>query len=226
VTDKIEDIEPKGEAPVPVHFVENKIVPLYPTPLFVGKLSDITLCDRLETLILTKRDKKEGMFEAGNFVTSDQLHTLSEFEEMTQLILAETNHVLDFLKVKRDSHYVNGMWANVTDPNHRHPIHIHPNNLLSGILYIKTPEKCGGTAFPDPRPGARVFEPSYEEIFELNAGNYVHPAIKGLMLIWPSWVPHGVERGFNDTKEDRITIAFNVQMVGTITTQTAKLELK
>ena len=27
------------------------------------------------------------------------------------------------------------MWANITHPNHRHHLHIHPNCLLSGILW-------------------------------------------------------------------------------------------
>lgn len=204
----------------------HQLIGLFPTPLFCAKVSDITLCDRLEKSILDLREAKQGRFEAGNFTTGDDLHQLDEFREFSQLILDETNEILNFLKVKRDAHYITTMWANVTNPNHRHPVHLHPNSLLSGILYIKTPDKCGTTAFDDPRPAARVFEPSYEEMNEWNAGLFRFPPSKGTMLIWPSWMKHGVDRGFTeDEKEDRIAIAFNVMMLGKIDTMTAKLEL-
>jgi uncharacterized protein (TIGR02466 family) len=209
-----------------LRLVEPSLMPIFPTPLFIGKLSDITLCDRLVDSIMKLKQENNGTWEAGNFTTWDDLYANTEFMEFSQLVLKETNQVMDFLKIKRDNHYISGMWANVTNPNHRHPVHLHPNCLLSGILYVKTPEKCGGTTFVDPRPAARVFEPSYEQMFEMNAGRFTFPATKGTMLIWPSWMSHGVERGFTeDETEERIAIAFNVQMVGKIETRTARLEL-
>lgn len=209
-----------------LRLVEPTLMPLFPSPLFVGKVSDMTLCDRLVDSILKLKEEKTGFFELGNFTTHDDLFALTEFCEFSELVLKETSHALDFLRVKRENHYITGMWANVTNPTHRHPLHLHPNSLLSGILYLKTPDKCGGTVFSDPRPAARVFEPTYEKMFEFNAGRFTHPAQKGTMLIWPSWMSHGVERGFTEDENDmRITIAFNVQMIGRIETQTAKLEL-
>jgi uncharacterized protein (TIGR02466 family) len=211
------------------HLVGAGITTLFPTPLISGQLQDMTLCDRLEKVILKMRDEKLGNFEAGNFVTNDQLHLMENYpdiEEFSNLALAESANFLDFLRVKRDTHYITNMWANVTNPNHRHPVHMHPNCLVSGLLYIKTPEDCGGTAFVDPRPAARVFEPSYEQMFEYNAGLFRYPAKKGTLLLWPAWLYHGVDRGFTkDENEDRISIAFNVMMLGKIDTPTAKLEL-
>lgn len=205
------------------------ITSLFPTALVSGKLQDMTLVDRLEKRILELRDSKQGNFEAGNFVTTDMLHNPemgAEFVELTNVILAESKNFLDFHHVKRDAHYITNMWANVTNPNHRHPVHMHPNCLVSGLLYVKTPEDCAATSFVDPRPAARVFEPSYTQMFEYNGGVFRHPAQRGTMLFWPAWLYHGVERGFTkDETEERITIAFNVMILGKIDTPTAKLEL-
>lgn len=221
---KVAEEQPQELGP---HLVDAGIIPLFATPLIAGNVSDITICDRLETLIRKEMEEKRGRFEAGNFTTDDLLHEPGRgFEEFSQLVLSETNNFLNFLGVKRDGHYISGMWANVTNANHRHPVHIHPNSLLSGILYIKTPEKCGQTAFTDPRPAARVFEPNYEKMNEWNSGLFRFPPKKGTMLLWPSWMTHGVDRGFcDDENEDRIVIAFNIMMVGKIDSMTAKLEL-
>lgn len=221
-----EQVQQTEQEDTGLRLLEPTLMSLFPSPLFVGKVSDDSLCDKLVESVYKLRDEKQGSFEAGNFTTWDDLHGHQDFIHLSELVLKETYQVMDFLKVKRDNHYITGMWANITNPNHRHPLHLHPNSFLSGILYIKVPEKAGGTVFPDPRPAARVFEPSYEQMFEWNSGRFTFPATKGTMLIWPSWMQHGVERGFTeDDTQDRIAIAFNVQMIGKIETRTAKLEL-
>ena len=226
-----ETTNPTPEQEQPQEMVEDYgvkntgVMGLFPTPLFISDLSDITMCDRLEKRIKELRKKQQGTFEAGNFTTYDDLQQVEGFEEFSQLVLKHTDVALDFFKVVREAHYITNMWANITNPNHRHPVHPHPNALLSGILYIRTPEKCGPLVFPDPRPAARVFEPSYAELNEWNAGRFTFPVKKGVMLLWPSWAHHGVERGFGDEKDERIAIAFNIHMLGKITTRTATLEL-
>ena len=46
------------------------------------------------------------------------------------------------------------------------------------------------------------------------------------MLIWPSYLLHAVDAGKCTSEEDRIVIAFNVMIRGTIETTTARLELR
>jgi hypothetical protein len=57
-------------------------------------------------------------------------------------------------------------------------------------------------------------------------GTYSVVPEKGLMLMWPSFVPHTVGRGTADSNDSRIVFAFNVMIRGTITVPTAYLELK
>jgi hypothetical protein len=60
----------------------------------------------------------------------------------------------------------------------------------------------------------------------VNVGTYSVVPGKGLMLMWPSFVPHAVGRGTADPNDSRIVFAFNVMIRGTITVPTAYLELK
>jgi uncharacterized protein (TIGR02466 family) len=140
--------------------------------------------------------------------------------------MKEPGAILDAYKIKRDSHYITNMWANIANPNRRHAMHIHPNCLFSGILYIKTPKNCGPTTFTSTRAFARMIEPAYTEKNELNSEVFVFPAEKGRMLLWPSYLPHAVEIGSANEEEERIVVAFNIMIRGRIDASTMSLELK
>ena len=117
------------------------------------------------------------------------------------------------------------MWANIAHPNRRHSMHMHPNCLFSGLVYIKAPKHCGPTVFASPRQLAKNLEPTYLAKNEFNADVFVMPPEKGRMLLWPSHVPHAVEEGKADENEDRIVVAFNIMIRGRVEISTARLDL-
>ena len=205
---------------------ERQVITLFPTCLFVGKVPDLTLCDRVEAAVRAMQKAGDGSQDDTFFMSRDNIQQRAEMKELADLVLQETGRVLDFYKIKRQSHYITDMWGNITNPNHRQAMHIHPNCLLSGIIYITSPPDCGPTQFADPRPGARMLEPSFSEMTPYNNGTFFVAPDKGVMVIWPSFLPHAVERGRNRTHEDRIIVAFNVMIRGTIDVPTAHLELK
>lgn len=202
---------------------------LFPTPLFTGKLPDITLCDRVGKSVRALRASGNGVSSPKGaslaYMTTDDLHHRPEMKELVDIIMAETGKVFDAIAVRRDSHYITSMWANITHPNHRQDIHVHPNCLLSGLVYIKTPVNCGGTLFASSRKFTKNLEPQYFQKNDLNSDFIVVPAEKGRMLMWPSHVPHSVEQGTADESEDRITVPFNVMIRGAIELFTARLNL-
>ena len=203
-----------------------RVIQLFPTCLFTGKLSDIGACDRAEKKLRDLQKSGCGSTDRSAYVTPDDIWRLDEMKPLVDLVMKESNEVLDFYKVKRDSHYISNMWANITHPNHRHHLHIHPNCLLSGLLYVATPKECGPTVFEDPRPGARIIEPQYTEMSAVNSNRFVVAAEKGRLLMWPSYLLHAVDAGQSQSEEDRIVIAFNVMIRTTIETITARLELR
>ena len=209
-----------------MEMVDREMIQLFPTCMFASKVSDITICDRLEKTLRAMQAAGEGTGDEVSFSTRDDISKLPEMKEFSDLALAESKKVLDVYAVKRDSHYITNMWANIIHPNHRHALHIHPNCLLSGIMYVKAPKDCGATVFADPRPGARILEPSFTQMNNFNMGRFGVAPEKGTMLIWPSFLPHAVERGKANAEEDRIVLAFNIMIRGIISSRTAYLELK
>jgi uncharacterized protein (TIGR02466 family) len=202
---------------------------LFPTPMFTGKLPDIGLCDRVEKKLRELRKSGKGMSSPEGavlaYMTPDDIQTLPEMKELVDVVMWESGNILDAYKIKRDSHYITNMWANIANPNRRHHMHIHPNCLLSGLVYIRTPKNCGSTMFASPRQLSKNLEPTYLGKNELNSDVFIMPPEKGRMLIWPSHVPHAVEQGAADEAEERIVVAFNIMIRGRIEAHTAYLDL-
>jgi len=202
---------------------------IFPTPMFTGMLSDVRMCDRIERKLRELQRLGQGYPSPGGkilaYMTPDDLQTLPEMKELVDVIMEESGIILDAYAIKRESHYITNMWANITNPNRRHNFHIHPNCLLSGIVYIRTPKNCGRTIFASPRMHSKNLEPTYAQKNELNADIFSIPPEKGRMMIWPSHVPHAVEQGTADETEDRIVVAFNVMIRGLVDQVTARLVL-
>jgi uncharacterized protein (TIGR02466 family) len=218
-----------GRLAPPAELSARQVIMLFPTPMFTGKLYDVGLCDRIEKIIRQMRASGIGRSSpkgaSPSYMTPDDLHTLAEMKELVDVVLTESGKALDSCAVLRDSHHINSMWANITHPNHRQNMHVHPNCLLSGLIYIKAPLNCGPTMFASPRRLLKNFEPRYQIRNDINADYFIVPAEKGRMLIWPSHIPHAVEQGTADETEERIVVAFNILIRGRIDLFTARMDL-
>jgi hypothetical protein len=193
-------------APNGAELTAKQMFMLFPSPMFTGKLADISMCERIEKKLreLQKSGKgmssPEGMILA--YMTPDDIQVLPEMKELVDVIMFESGNILDAYRIKRESHYITNMWANIANPN------------------------CGSTVFISPRQLSKNLEPTYLEKNEINSDAFTMPAEKGRMLIWPAYVPHAVEQGAADETEDRIVVAFNIMIRGTIDLQTARLDLR
>jgi uncharacterized protein (TIGR02466 family) len=204
--------------------IENKeILRLFPSLVFKGKFQDLSMCDDILQLVDRFKNLKSGSITDYKFTTPDNLQELDEFEPLTNILLKETAAVLDFYNVKRDSHHITGMWVHSTKSSHRHIAHIHPNNYLSGLLYLQTPPNCGNTIFIDPRSGTNMIHPDFNEPNYFNQTTFVHKPEKGTLLIWNSWLPHMVDYASQPHEEDRIALAFNVMIKGEVTRSSERM---
>ena len=100
-------------------------------------------------------------------------------------------------------------WANINRRGNYNNIHTHPSATWSGVYYVdhgETNPAAEGTSIhlSDPNPArTNVFFPN------LPIGNFRFKPLPGLMILFPSYVPHVVPPHQGD--RPRISIAFNLR---------------
>lgn len=198
---------------------------IFPTPIHLVQFTDVSFCYRARESIY-KLDLSERLSDDElHWCTPDDLHLRPEFAELKSVIMSEVSLYLDKLGVIRNGEKMLCMWANVSKSKNRHAVHIHPNSFLSGVLYLSAPKIPGNIGFKDPRPGAEILTFNYteESVFKHRTREVI-PQL-GLLILFPSWLGHGTNRGKFDDDEDRISLSFNVMPTGNFTDYSRRIEL-
>lgn len=106
-------------------------------------------------------------------------------------------------KLKLDS-----LWINVMKKGAIHAPHIHPHSVISGTYYVTTPPGAGVIRFEDPRLGLMMAAPVKKKNAQRQNRSFVNVTPRpGLLLLWESWLRHGVEA--NASRTPRISVSFN-----------------
>jgi len=115
------------------------------------------------------------------------------------------------------SHYnlqfkMSNMWININRKGDYNVVHNHSNSIISGVLWIKTPDNCGLLKFLSPHSFTQSLLLDNVDSDVAKKQNYYsgytfNPK-EGTMILFPSDLLHGVEP--NESDEDRISIAFNL----------------
>jgi uncharacterized protein (TIGR02466 family) len=106
-------------------------------------------------------------------------------------------------KLKLDS-----LWINVMAKGAVHTPHIHPHSAVSGTYYVTVPGKAGAIRFEDPRLGLMMAAPPKKKNARAENQTFITVGPQpGLLLLWESWLRHGVEP--NAARTPRISVSFN-----------------
>jgi len=155
--------------------------------------------------------KKHGYEGYTSYASLDDLtHRASVLAELERDI---ARHVASFArdaqfelghkKLKLDS-----LWINVMDKGAVHAAHIHPHSVVSGTYYVAVPDNAGAIRFEDPRlPMLMAAPPKKEKAKPANRAFISVAPKRGMLLLWESWLRHGVES--NRANGPRISISFN-----------------
>lgn len=183
---------------------------LFPTPLFSFQLTDHDDLDHMLFSVINHLKNADPGMTASNVLgwhsrgNLFDLEELKPFKELLTAAIAECANAMGYSNVPiRPAN----CWANVNPKYASNKIHDHANCLFSGVYYLQTPENCGSLMFYDPRDARTFYKPSVQNFTAYTADAVAHTASPGLLLIFPSWLKHGVEPNLSDA--DRISISFN-----------------
>lgn len=186
----------------------------FPSPIWQFTIAESEALNvKLEAAISQERERDPQGMRVSNILgwhSQDDLHRREEFREFVNLIGNNVATVVRELAwdLEAIAPKLNNCWAMANVPNSTTKAHHHPNSVISGVYYVRVPPGGGNIFFFDPRPGARMLVPPQAENNPLNAGQVILAAKAGQMLIFPSWLWHGVEP--NRASEDRLSISFNI----------------
>ncbi len=188
-----------------------EVINLFPVPILRAELEYPV--DKIETLCQQEysRDSKGITHSNLGGWHSDNIHypgsPFSFLFDIEKICQEFTNEVLDI-----DKHVsMNMAWININRKGNSNGVHTHPECIVSGVYYVKIPEKCGDIDFY--HPASDILERDWSIKF-ISSFNYYNsqvwrfPPEEGCVYIFPSWLKHMVRPNMSD--EDRISISFNV----------------
>lgn len=203
--------------------LQNDIELCWGTPIFslLWPNSD-SLNDELRRLILERKSATRGLCrsnQGGWHSTEDLLTWPSPCIQPLQDRIVEAFRRAT-TRTSKGQGYSGKMqltaWANVNMAGHSNETHNHPHCAWSGVYYVDVgtdtahPSDTGLIHFSDPRGGAGMM-PDYFGVF--GTSREIKPE-NGLMVLFPSWLAHGVRPHQGDG--ERVSVAFNIALLDLI----------
>ena len=189
---------------------------LFPTPIYMKMVKDPKKMNKyLYPLIKawSKKDETEYKTNAGGgWHSPTDMNFKKEYKPLADELFAMQDEIFKDYGMEPKPGLGN-MWANINYPGSYNKQHIPPNSQWSGVYYVKVPENSGRLFVEDPRPGPNITLPKrIKGIPRALWRIVIYPAIEGQMIMFPAWVPHGVE--INESKEKgekgwRVSVSFN-----------------
>ena len=189
---------------------------LFPTPIYMKMVKDPNKLNKyLYPLIKawSKKDKSETKTNSGGgWHSPTDMNFKNEYKPLTDELFTMQEEVYKDYGMEPKPGRGN-MGANINYPGAYNKQHIHPNSQWSGVYYVKVPKNSGRLFVEDPRAGPNIILPRRLPNLPRALWRIVlYPAIEGQMIMFPAWLPHGVE--INESKEKgekgwRVSVSFN-----------------
>ncbi len=145
--------------------------------------------------------------------SSDKLHLRPEMQDFVAVVEQNVQEVARAHKLdtRQATMELATCWAMVNGKLASSVVHCHPNSFLSGVYYVSAETNSGNIFFQDPRQGANTVACPVTEFRPWTIRQVSYRPNAGGMLIFPSWLYHGVEPNLSDAP--RVSISFNYRLL-------------
>ncbi len=117
--------------------------------------------------------------------------------------------ILKDLGVCKELHLTNA-WININPKNSSNKVHIHAKSMLSGVYYVSANKDSGDIVFYNDDKLNMIYSMFVDTNNKNTCSSIKYKPETNKIILFPSWIPHGVD--INNSKEDRISIAFNIEI--------------
>jgi uncharacterized protein (TIGR02466 family) len=149
-----------------------------------------------------------GWLSNKTYNTSDgkyYLTTDSEFEEINKWVNNNVHEYCKQLQIHTETLSDNGSWFNIYEQNDFQEIHVHPTSVISAIYILTCSENGARIFFNSPVNNMYYVKKTVKK--QEMADQIICNSTPGTLIIFPSYLPHAVERHETDTL--RISFSYN-----------------
>ena len=189
---------------------------LFPTPVYWKMVKDPKKLNKYLFPLIKAWSKKDKSLEktnsGGGWHSPVDMNFKKEYKPLIDQLFTMQQEIFKDYGMK-DKPGLGNMWSNINYPGSYNKQHIHPNSHWSGVYYVKVPKNSGRLFVEDPRAGPNHILPRrVKGIPRALWRVVVYPAIEGQMIMFPAWLPHGVEINESTEKGEkgwRVSVSFN-----------------
>jgi len=182
--------------------VKKELLQLFATPLLITKYEG----NIDKELKFIEKLKYEANGKNGNFRSTDsyifkkkQLKKIKDFcKESVDLFAKQVWQSSDNLMITQS-------WANRNPKGSIHHEHLHPNSIISGVMYFRLDKHLPPIMFS--KTQFEMLKLNYEKYNSLNSQTFYLPAVAGELILFPSYLRHSVP--INTSNDVRVSISFN-----------------
>ena len=198
---------------------EGTIMFLFPTPVVLTNIGRSFTEDEINCIANIPTYKEESyMCNHGSkdrYIFDTFAEELKDIKKFCEYQSKNYLEEIDGANTDHAALRITQSWLSINNPQDFHLPHFHPNSYLSGVLYINCLPNDSIVFSDRTRGNMQTMEFQKKKSTEWNSMKITQNIIRGDLILFPSWVAHGVNK--NETiNGKRISLAFNTFPTGEI----------
>ena len=198
--------------------MKEELLQLFPTSLLIVPYKEPIDEELAYLKTISYREQQQN----GNFRSDDSYLLYKEELKNIKNFLSEsvdkfTKNVLN----SKQRLVITQCWANRNPKGSKHHEHVHPNSIISGVMYFQINEKSPPIQFAKTNQDAIKLDP--EKYNHVNSESFLLPCKPGELILFPSSLRHSVP--INQGDEDRISMSFNTFSIDALGSEQALTHL-
>jgi len=189
--------------------MKEELLQLFPTPLLIVQYEQPIDKELAYLKTISYREQQSN----GNYRSDDSyLLRNEEFKNIKNFLGEAVNKFTTGVLQSKQRLVITQCWANRNPKGSKHHEHVHPNSIISGVMYFQINEKLPPISFSKERQDGVKLDPI--KYTHINSESFMLPCKPGELILFPSSLKHSVP--INQGEEDRISVSFNTFCIDTI----------